>query len=192
MTKYLKYLFILLIAAIAPACEDKEADTTLDFIGDSLVARWDLPAYFPSRMVENYGKSGATIDYLEQYAGHFVGRIVVIEIGTNDSWQMAPQHVEAYSRRYIEAVIGLGAKRVYLYSVLPRDFENDAPDTNRNILNFNAIIKQKVKEYPQITYLDVYPGFLLDGKPNPGSYNDRLHLSPAGYEILSAALDKAL
>lgn len=192
MTKYLKYLFILLIAAISPACEDKEADTTLDFIGDSLVARWDLPACFPSRMVENYGKSGATIGYLEQYAGYFVGRIVVIEIGTNDSWQMAPQHVEAYSRRYIEAVIGLGAKKVYLFSVLPRDLKNDAPDTNRNILNFNAIIKQKVKEYPQITYLDVYPGFLIDGKPNPGLYNDRLHLSPAGYEILSAALDKAL
>lgn len=192
MTKLLKYLFILIVAITVPSCEDKEADTTIDFIGDSLIARWDLPSYFPSRMVENYGKSGATIDYLEQYAGSFVGRTVVVEIGTNDSWQMAPQHVETYSRRYMEAVTGLGAKKVYLFSVLPRDFKNDVPDTNRDILNFNAIIKQKVNDYPQITYLDVYSDFMLDGKPNPGLYNDRLHLSPAGYEILASALDKAL
>lgn len=192
MTRLLKSLFIGLITLIALSCEDEEADATLDFIGDSLVAGWDLPAYFPSRIVQNYGKNGATIDYLEQYAGSFVGRTVVVEIGTNDSWQMAPQHVEAYSRRYIEAVVGLGAKKVYLFSVLPRDLKNDAPDTNRNVLNFNAIIKQKVKGYPQITYLDVYPDFLHHGKPNPGLYKDGLHLSPPGYEILSAALDNAL
>lgn len=185
-------MFIALITLIAPSCEDKEADATLNFIGDSLVAGWDLPAYFPSRIVQNYGKNGATIDYLEQYAGGFVGRTVVIEIGTNDCRQMAPQYIDIYSRRYMKTVICLGAKKVYLFSVLPRDLVNDLPDVNSYIFTFNEIIKQKSKEYPQITYIDAYSDFLHHGKPNPGLYNDRLHLSPAGYEILSAALDKAL
>lgn len=192
MTRLLKSFFIALIALIAPSCEDKDADATLDFIGDSLVAGWDLPAYFPSRIVQNYGKNGATIDYLEQYAGSFAGRIVVIEIGTNDCRQMAPQYVDTYSRRYMEAVIGLGAKKVYLFSVLPRDLVNDLPDVNSYISTFNEIIKQKSKEYTQITYINVYSNFLQHGSPNPGLYKDGMHLSPAGYEILSAALIKAL
>ena len=92
----------------------------------------------------------------------------------------------------MEAVTGLGAKRIFLFSLLPRDFKSDPTDINETIANFNSIIREKVKTYPQITYLDVYPDFMRDGKPNPALYNDRLHLSPAGYEILTAALDKAL
>ena len=190
--KLLKYLLMALMAFAVSSCKDEEADFTLNFIGDSLVARWDLPAYFPSRQVHNYGLGGAGIDYFSQYAGRFVGQTVVVEIGTNDAWQMNPQGIDDYARRYMEAVTGLGAKRVYLFSLLPRDFKGDPTDINETIENFNSIIREKVKAYPQITYLDVYPDFMLDGKPNPGLYNDRLHLSPAGYEILTRALDKSL
>lgn len=48
----------------------------LDFIGDSIIARWDIDEYFPTWQVSNYGVSGAGIDYTEGNASRFVGKQV--------------------------------------------------------------------------------------------------------------------
>lgn len=197
MTKILKYLFIVLIAVVATSCDDDDKkpepiSTPLDFIGDSLVAGWELEKYFPAEEVQNYGKYSARIEYIEECAGNFDGRTVVVQIGTNDNQRMMPEILDWYTNRYMKAIIGLGAKKIYLFSVLPRNLENDTPNVNTLILNFNDRIKEKVKEYPQITYIDVYYDFLIDGKPNPALYSDGLHLMPEAYEIMTAALNKAL
>lgn len=165
---------------------------TLDFIGDSIIARWDIDEYFPTWQVYNYGVSGAGIDYIEGNAGRFVGKQVVVVIGTNDINYMAPDCIEKYTERYMKAIEGLGASKVYLYSLHPRNFSSALSNVNTDVVAFNELIRARVSDVPSIVYLDVYSDFLYEGEPNPRLYYDRLHLNPYGYEILVSALNKAL
>lgn len=177
---------------MSSSCGDKPEDRLLCFIGDSQVERWDLPAYFPSRRVENFGYCGSGIDYLESYAGEFRGKDVVVLSGTNNTNFFNENDREAFVDRYVDAILALEARKIYLYSILPRDFKNDYRGVNDYILAFNRIVKEKVREYPSIVYLDVYDKFMCGGKINPQLYTDRLHLTIYGYEILTRSLIKAL
>lgn len=188
----MKYLHEILVAFavlfLLSSCSDDVKDARLDFVGDSIVARWDLAEYFPSRLVYNYGKSGAGIEYLESLAGRFAGRNVVVMIGTNNNYLFVEPDRDDYARRYVDAITALDAKRVYLYSVLPRDFTSDRDDVNDDIAEFNAVVKHIVESMPAIVYMDVYDDFLHDGKIDFQLYSDKLHLSPYGYEILTKTL----
>lgn len=188
----MKYLHEILVAFavlfLLSSCSDDVKDARLDFVGDSIVARWDLAEYFPSRLVYNYGKSGAGIEYIESLAGRFAGRNVVVMIGTNNNYLFVEPDREDYARRYVDAITDLDAKRVYLYSVLPRDFTSDRDDVNDDIAEFNAVVKHIVESMPAIVYMDVYDDFLHDGKIDFQLYSDKLHLSPYGYEILTKTL----
>ena len=165
---------------------------SLDFIGDSIIERWDIDEYFPTWQVYNYGVSGAGIDYIEGNVGRFVGREVVVVIGTNNINDMVPDCIEKFVERYMKAIEGLGAAKVYLYSLHPRNFSSARSDVNTDVVAFNGRIRAVVSEVPWIVYLDVYSDFLCEGEPNPKLYYDRLHLSPYGYEILVSALKKNL
>lgn len=188
----MKYLHEILVAFavlfLLSSCSDDVKDARLDFVGDSIVARWDLAEYFPSRLVYNYGKSGAGIEYLESLAGRFAGRNVVVMIGTNNNYLFVEPDRDDYARRYVDAITALDAKRVYLYSVLPRDFTSDRDDVNDDIAEFNAVVKHIVESMPAIVYMDVYDDFLHDGNIDFQLYSDKLHLSPYGYEILTKTL----
>lgn len=173
-------------------CNDNGTVLRLDFIGDSIIARWDIDEYFPTWQVNNYGVSGAGIDYIEGNAGRFVGKQVVVVIGTNDINHMTPDRIEKYAERYMSAIEGLGASKVYLYSLHLRNFSSDRSDVNTDVVDFNECIRAKVSEVTSIVYLDVYNDFFYGGEPNPRLYYDRLHLNPYGYEILVSALKKAL
>ena len=192
----MKYLHEILVAFavlfLLSSCSDDVKDARLDFVGDSIVARWDLAEYFPSRLVYNYGKSGAGIEYLESLAGRFADRNVVVMIGTNNNYLFVETDREDYARRYVDAITALDAKRVYLYSVLPRDFTSDRDDVNDDIAEFNAVVKHIVESMPAIVYMDVYDDFLHDGKIDFQLYSDKLHLSPYGYEILTKTLLQVL
>lgn len=187
--RYLRDILVAFAALILlSSCSDDVKDARLDFVGDSIVARWDLAEYFPSRLVYNYGKSGAGIEYIESLAGRFAGRNVVVMIGTNNNYLFVESEREDYARRYVDAINALDAKRVYLYSVLPRDFTSDRDDVNDDIAEFNAVVKRMVESMPAIVYMDVYDDFLHDGKIDFQLYSDKLHLSPYGYEILTKTL----
>lgn len=190
--KPLRYIVLLITALALLACRDEKRDGRLCFVGDSIVARWDVAASFPSRRVENYGRSGAGIGYIESLAGDFAEKEIVVLIGTNDSPLMTDRLRKTYAERYIDAILALGASHIYLYSVLPRDFAVDRDEINDDILKFNGLIQTLAADIPSITYLNVYPDFLRNGNINPQYYNDGLHLSPYGYEILDAALLNAL
>lgn len=181
----------MLCAMTMVSCDDS-LDRTLYFTGDSIIARWDLSESFPSYICYNNGKSGAGIGYIESQAGSYTGKDVVVMIGTNDNWMMRTEELEAYATRYVNAVLALNAKKVFLYSVLPRDFGNDRSEVNSDIFKFNHLIDKMVIDKHSIIYLQVYDDFMRDGKPNQQLYNDGLHLSPYGYEILKINLENKL
>lgn len=171
---------------------DNKTTPNLDFIGDSIIARWDIDEYFPTWQTYNYGVPGAGIDYIEGNADRFVGKQLVVVIGSNDINHMSPERIEKYVERYMSAIKGLGASKMYLFSLHPRNFSSDLIDVNKDVADFNNRIRIRVSQETYIEYLDVYHDFLHEGEPNPKLYYDRLHLSPYGYEILVSALKKTL
>lgn len=190
--EYLKYLFVCLIIALTMISCDRDEDRAIYFVGDSIIARWDLSESFPSRRVVNDGRSGAGIDYIESLSGKYVARTVVVMIGTNDSYFMTSETREEYALRYVRAIDALGASHVYLFSVLPRDFKGDLHDINSDIEAFNSIVKGLVASIRSITYIDAYDCFMHNGKIDSQLYSDGLHMSQYGYEVLTSLILEAL
>lgn len=188
--KYITLALTMALSLLFYGCnDDLDKRATLTFIGDSLIARWDLQESFSSFATTNLGQSGAGIDYIESHAGTMVGRNIVVIIGTNDSWKMSDQYRDEYAKQYINAIIALNANKIYLYSVLPRDFDGDPDLINDDIDAFNKIIMNAVSQYSNIKYLNVYNDFIgNDGMIKEEYYSDRLHLSIPGYETLTNKL----
>lgn len=185
---------ILLLIIFCGCNPNLDKKTTLTFVGDSIIARWDLQSSFSSLITYNKGVSGVGISYIESLAGKMVGQNVVVLIGTNDHLMMKNENDRrVYEQRYIEAVNRMGAKKVYLYEVLPRDFNNENKSLNEDIESFNKEINAMISDYPNIHYIHVYNYFMdKDGRIIQEYYNDGLHLSNRGYVILSNALFNSL
>lgn len=184
--KYFSWV-LLCLSLFITSCSKNEGDK-LYFIGDSIVARWDVTRFFPSYMVFNDGVSGEGIGYIEKLAHSYVNQTVIVEIGTNDVRNMTD--VKAYSERYVRAIQNIDAKTIYLYSILPRSYCTDDEYVNEKIKLLNQEIKEKVAE-TNIIYVDVYDKFYNQGM-NPQYSYDGLHLNESGYEILSEELKKVL
>lgn len=189
MKRLYSIIHILLILLLSGCNENLDQRTTITFVGDSIIARWDLQAYFSSFATINMGQSGSGINYLESLTGTMKSKNVAIISGTNDSYMMTPSTLQEYTERYISAILNLGANKVYLYSVLPRNFVGDSADTNYNILSFNERMAAEVQKYPQIIYIWVYSDFINeDGSIVYEFYSDGLHLNQFGYEKLASKL----
>lgn len=160
---------------------------SIDFVGDSMISRWDLGDYFDTWQTQNFGSPGAGIDHIEMLQGRFANRPIVVIIGINDSRFFSDNQREAYADRYINAIRDLQADKVYLFSVLPSFFNK-----NEEIEAINSIIRERTKAFGDIVYIDAYPEFLNEEAPRRQLYCDGLHLSPAGYQILTEALKSAI
>jgi len=155
----------------------------IDFVGDSMIERWDLTEYFQSWNVQNYGKSGARIDYIEMLKGRFIYGQIVVNIGINDNEYFSSENREEYASRYINAINELGADKIYLFSVLPCNFNG-----NSNVVAFNNVVKNRVQAKQNIVYIDVYSKFIDNDKIKQDLYCDGIHLSHKGYQVLADAL----
>lgn len=182
----------MVIAALFSSCDDSPSIERLHFIGDSLVAKWDVQASFPFLITDNDGLSGAHIDYIIENAGRYADKDAVVLIGTNDMGSLIGKDLDEYCTTYINAVLQLRAKRVYLFSVPPRNTGNHIQKMNATIVKFNAEIKQRIASIPTITYIDIYDALSRDGTLNPEYSFDGLHFNVYGYEILTKALTEKL
>lgn len=166
------------------------------FVGDSLVEGWNTRYWIPGYDTHNDGLSGARIDYLESLAGRYVGKELVVLIGTNNYFELdTPESRAAFAERYLNAVHHLGASRVVLISLLPRDpstIYDPTIDVNANIRAFNTLIAAAAAADESTTFLDCHDIFLTGNDINHTLYLDGLHLNDNGYRLLSQAVNKCL
>lgn len=179
-----KFLVILLLSFIS--CNTDEE--TMYVIGDSIAHNWNVKACFPTKPMENHGIIGSGIEDWKDITTYYQKDIVVI-LGTNDLRK--DMDVDKYTDRYLEVLENLGARRIYLFSILPRE-KLDYYDINAMIVRVNKSIQQKTANYPQITYLDVHDLFVKDGELNMEYSFDGLHINDLGYIILTKKLVKNL
>lgn len=188
--KLFKYLLLILLMT-CHSCSD--TPEYYNFLGDSLVTRWDLQQSFPDLLTKNYGLSGSGIEHIQAYAGKFDRQILVVLSGTNDlQANFTQDNVEKYADDFIKAVIATESDRIYIISVLPCRFNgNSERERNRVIVEFNNAVRERAAN-SRIRFIDVHDMFLKDGELNMQYSYDGLHLNHYGYEILNHQLDKYL
>ena len=118
----LSRLLVALCVCMLMSCSTEE-DRHLVFIGDSIIARWDLEESFPSYVVENKGISGSGIETIANYANKYNGKDIVVMVGTNDLYDFDDSTMIEYAKSYLAQIIETNAKTIYLYSILPRSFD---------------------------------------------------------------------
>lgn len=170
----------------------------LNFLGDSIIDFWDnIDDFFPEYECHNYGWSAKGIDT-------FLGRVniqklegteCVVEIGTNDMRSVIKSGtIDNYIEHYIDVLISLKAKRIYLLSLLPRNRAKDGGfDYNSHYPEYNKRIENRVAaRMDNVVYIPMYNLFLKDGKINMDYSFDGLHPNAKGYEVMAKRIREYL
>lgn len=170
------------------------------FIGSSSIAMWDSIAQdFPEVETVNLGVGGTQYDFLIEHAGLWMTAYnpdgVVIYSGDNDI--TAGKTPEAVAANFKTTVQIISAKKpstkIYVLSIKP----SPAPDRRRELDDMraaNRMIKEISKEFPNVTFVDVYSKMLdPSGEPNGKLFiKDGVHLNDKGYDVWESALDPCL
>jgi lysophospholipase L1-like esterase len=167
-------------------------DNTVLFLGDSITAGGDWSAWFPDVNALNFGIGGDTTDdvlaRLDTVIAADPDEIIML-IGTNDFGTR--QNVEHLVRNVQTILVDLRRElpgsRMLVQSVMPRgrEFADRIQEANIHLRQFSSTVHAQ--------YLDLWPALALDdGEINPLYSDDRLHLTPAGYEAWLGELRPAL
>lgn len=187
-----KFVIAIVIVVVSTGCDDAPEDPIINFVGDSIIARWDINQSFPSYYVYNDGIGGSGIDLIESYGSKFVDSYVVVMTGTNNNSQFRATQYKEYAERYVSSILQLTNREIFLFSVLPREFPGDKEDINKDIARFNAYVKDRIKNIDRVCYIDAFPDFSKGEGINHMYYSDGLHPNDTGYEILTQKLLKVL
>lgn len=182
-------LFIISFVIVSLSASCTEEEETLYFTGSSLVEKWDVRKYFPTRLTYNMGLSGSGIEYIESQGSMFRGETVVVISGGNDL--VSVNDLDEYADRYLQVFRNMQAKRIYLFAILPRlAFEDDG---YKKVRMLNAKIKGRInRQTDGIVYIDIFDHMLKDERLNENMFYDGTHLNNWGYDFISEELNKML
>ena len=171
------------------------------FIGDSIVVYYPLQELFgTSKTIVNRGIRGyQTGLLLENLDAHLYGGAVdkiVLLIGTNDIGKDVPVND---SLNNLEAIIQSIARdypltEIKLLSILPVNEREEYKQTvyirtNEKIQEWNQAYKELASAYMQVEFVPVFDRLTDQAGQLKKEYTtDGLHLSVAGYQVLTKAL----
>lgn len=172
--------------------DDNAPRGSILFLGDSLTAAGDWSAWFPEHTVLNHGSAGDTTDMIVARLGAVVEArpdAIAFMAGTNDlAMRKSVEHLVRNIEYSLVAIRrDLPGVRMLLQSILPRgrEFADAIQDANRHLRQFAPNVRAQ--------YLDLWPTFAQhDGEIDPEFSDDRLHLSPRGYEAWLSELRPAV
>lgn len=188
---------MLALLALTTSCSD-DGVSELYFVGDSLVAGWDVKSSFPTYLTHNDGVSGARIEDILTWNLNYRDKNVVMLIGTNNlggellNEETRPQFIADFVAEYRHTIETLAPRRVFVLSILPRNFEGDDEIFNTCIEELNTALAQMVASLGYGIFVDAYDSFLYEGALNMNYSLDGLHLNNLGYNILNVRLSKEL
>jgi lysophospholipase L1-like esterase len=167
------------------------------FVGSSSIVRWSSAESFPDLPIINRGFGGSqasdVIPWVEEAVIQYDPAIVVYYEGDNDSEAgKGAEQIFEDIRAFTEAVLAADATtHVVLLSVKPSPRRWQWQSV---MLDTNAMIRRYADTLPTVHYVDVATPMLgRDGQPMTNLYvEDRLHMTPAGYEVWDRVLAPVL
>ena len=164
--------------------------------GDSLLGNWKTserelaPTKTANRAIGGDVSRGLLFRFQEDVLDLNPSGVVVL-IGGNDL--SALQNTDQTARNIDRMLQAIRARNhslpVVLCTLPPRDSEK-APIKPEELTRLNASIRGLAEKYDNVELLDLFPLFATaEGQPQAALLAaDRLHIGPAGYEVLGRAL----
>jgi lysophospholipase L1-like esterase len=167
------------------------------FVGSSSIRLWRLSEGFPDLPVINRGFGGSQLADSVRYADRIVTpyrpRVVVLYAGDNDiAAGKSPETIRDDYRNFVAAVRAkLPCTKIVFISIKPSPSRWKLADKAREA---NRLIREDQRCDRCQSFVDVWPDMLgADGQPRAELFvADKLHLSPAGYEIWTKLLRPCL
>lgn len=168
--------------------------------GDSLLGNWrtwqrDLePRPVANRAIGGDVSRGLLFRFQEDVLDLHPSGVVLL-IGGNDlSALQSTDQTARNIERMLAAITAQDASLPVILCTLPPRDNVRAPIKHSELTKLNASIKQLAAAHKNVVLLDLFTLFATaDGQPQSPLFTaDRLHISPAGYEILSTALKAKL
>jgi lysophospholipase L1-like esterase len=174
------------------------------FVGDSLTQRYPLNEFYPGFPVYNRGIDGDTtigvLKRLDLSIFDLKPKMVVLQIGTNDL-QVANEPKETTVKNIQTIIETIHAQQpnltIILVSLYPVHEVSDrlvnqlivGPRKNQDIHWMN----DQIRTLKGVTFVDVYPSLLdEDGQLNMQYSKEGLHLSLAGYAVITPLIKSAI
>jgi lysophospholipase L1-like esterase len=167
------------------------------FVGSSTIRMWTTAERFPDLPVINRGFGGSEISdvnhYIRETTLKYDADVIVFYAGDNDiNDKKTPAQVLGDFQSFVKQVLAARPDTEIL-------FVSIKPSTLRWALwpemrDANALIRKYCESTPHLRYVDTVPPMLgADGRPRPELLaKDGLHLSPAGYDIWTGIVSKAI
>jgi lysophospholipase L1-like esterase len=168
--------------------------------GDSLLGNWrtsqqDLkPRKTANRAIGGDVSRGLLFRFQEDVLDLNPSGIVLL-IGGNDLSALQPTEQTARNiGRMLDAIQAHDASTPVILCTLPPRDSAKAPIKHSELTKLNASIKQLAATHKNVVLLDLYPLFAAGAEhPRAELFTaDRLHISPAGYQVLRDALNAKL
>ena len=160
------------------------------FVGSSTIRLWDLGASFPDLKAINRGiissEMSDAVRLVDRIVTPYAPRIVVVYAGDNDIMGITSEQITIGFERFVRAVHArLPATRILYIGIKPSPLRWGQVDRMRLA---NAAIEKFCERDDRLGFVDVDHALLgWDERPRPELYvEDGLHLSAAGYQILTA------
>lgn len=168
-----------------------KSKNSIIFIGNSLTQNFEFAELFQNLSIKNRGIIG---DYTSTLYNRLEPIIeekpekIFIEIGINDLGINLPN--DSLVNNYVKIIDKLQSEtpnsKIYIQSIFP--VKNDSqylksitnPEVNKNVVLVNKELKS-ICEKKNLTYIDIYSSFELEGQMNPKYSIDGVHLNGAGY-----------
>jgi lysophospholipase L1-like esterase len=173
-----------------PPPSPKAAPNTVAFMGDSITALWNLPAYDSSPTL-NFGVSGDnTTQMLARFHNQVIDSdpaVVAILGGVNDFQEHGQAGTTTAAIQTMASDAAAVGIKVILCSVLPTNYPN--PNLNlAEILAFNEELRTIAMEngYQYADYYDVMIN--PDGSTDDALFKDKIHPNDAGYARMWAVI----
>lgn len=185
--------------------EQGKDELSVVFVGDSLTERFDLKAHFPQRRVVNRGIGSDVIGNalapddnrgllkrMDESLFDFHASDAFLMIGVNDIGDgHTPAEMEEGYRQIIERIKKRAPTlRVHIQSVLP--MRGKYSKDNSVVIEFNELLRRLAKEF-DYDYIDLHSRMTDEkGELKPELTTDDVHLTPAGYKIWTAEINRAM
>jgi lysophospholipase L1-like esterase len=168
------------------------------FVGSSSIRMWPTSARFPNLTVINRGFGGSTIADVNRYVQETVLKyepdVIVFYAGENDiaTAKKTPQQVLGDFQSFTQRVHAAKPDTEIVFISLKPSPVRAA--VWPQMVAANKLIKAYTASRPHLSYVDVVPAMLeRNGDPRSSLFlADRLHMTPAGYDIWTDIVSRAL
>lgn len=174
------------------------------FVGSSTIRLWNTADRFPRLPVINRGFGGSQISdvnhYFDDVAGKYRAATIVFYAGDNDiNDGKTPERVAADFRAFVVEALAVRADtRIVFLAIKPSPSRwakwPQMQDANTRIRSYLEGRAAEGRRRAQFVYVDMATPMLgPDGQPRPELFvEDRLHMSPAGYDLWTRLLGETL